>query len=100
MNIFPAGRCQLDLKFIMLRHLLKEHQHQPQCFFAGGEEEGIAAGVGPCQVFPGEITDEGGGGSFEVLLQLLVVWTITNQGEACLGKGFQHGSDPFDLLFR
>ena len=60
MKIFSAGRCWLDLKFIILRHLFK--QHQPQRFFAGGEEEGIAAGLGPCQVFPGEITDEGGGG--------------------------------------
>ena len=75
-------------------------QHQPQRLRAGGEEEGIAAGVGPCQVVPGEIADEGGGGSLEVLLQLLAVGTIAHQGQPCIGKGLQHGADPFDLLLR
>ena len=74
-------------------------QHQTEGFRAGGEQEGIAAGVGAGQLLAGQVPHEGGGGAAEVFLQLLPVGAIPHQGQTGVGQGFQHRADPFDLLF-
>ena len=57
-------------------------KHQPEGLCAGGEQEGITAGVGTGQFLAGQVAHKGGRGSLEVLLQLLAVGAVTDQGEA------------------
>ena len=79
------------------RHRLQ--QHQAQGLGAGGEQEGIAAGIGRGQIQPGQIAHEGGGGAFEDLFQLLPMGAIAHQSQASLGDGLEHRPDAFNLLF-
>ena len=74
-------------------------QHEAKGLRAGGEQEGIATGIGAGELLSCQIAHERGGCAFEMLLQLLAVRTVSHQGESCLRECLEHGANPFDLLF-